>query len=281
MRLDYRTKRGLGIGFETYYSSSKDHREELETINYIAQENSLVHPHEHIRYRFQGLYNNLLYDDTLSIDMSWDKLSDKDMATDYNDRGLELDTAGLTQLHMRQAGLKSVTNFTRVLESILSQTLKQELPTLQTRFLPFNMGSTGIISNLQTKMSYLDFKYSHGLKHVHDYNSSRLEISQNFYRPFLLREFVLTPSAGALGIFYGNSPHRGESKWLALGQFGLEVNTRLHQYYKSCKHVVIPYASYTYYTFPTVSPDDHYIFDIEDGWYRLNTMRLGTPKLLP
>ncbi len=276
LRLDYRINRGLGGGLETYYLS-EDHKEQLETINYVARDSSLVHRHEKIRFRFQGVYNNLLCDDRLNVNLTWDKLSDKDMATDYNDRGLELDTAGLTQLHMRYEDYAWVSNFFTRVRVNQFQTVKQELPTLQTQWLPITLGWTGIVSDTQASTSYLDFQYSKGSSHVHNYHSSRMEVAQKFYRPFSLNYFTLTPQAGGVAIFYGNSPSEHE-RWVVFGQFGGSLTTRLHRYFYDCKHVVIPYLNYTYYTYPTASPNEHYIFDIDDGWYRLNTMRLGVQQ---
>lgn len=277
MRLDYRIKRGFGLGFETYYRS-EDRKESLEMVNYLAQDSSIVHPHENIRYRFQGLYNNLLLDDKLDINMSWDKLSDKDMPTDYNDRGLELDTAGLTQLQLRYQEPFFISNFFTTVRVNQFQTLKQELPTFEIKWLPMTIGATGIVSDTFTSAAFLDYKYSNGLEHVHDYRSSRFELNQNLYRSFSWGPLNFTPRGGVRAIIYGNTPSN-DSTWVSLGQFGFEANSRLHRYYgMNKKHVVLPYLNYTYLTYPTKSPRQHYIFDIEDGWYRLNMCRFGVQQ---
>jgi hypothetical protein len=39
--------------------------------------------------------------------------------------------------------------------------------------------------------------------------------------------------------------------------------------------VIEPYFHFDYFTSPTVSPKKHYIFDIEDGFYQANQLRLG------
>src|SRR5262249_39243509 len=36
-----------------------------------------------------------------------------------------------------------------------------------------------------------------------------------------------------------------------------------------------PYAKYTYYSSPASSPHQHYIFDLSDGWTRLNYLSFG------
>lgn len=271
--LDYRIKRGLGGGFETSYKS-EDHREFLETINYMARDSAVTKPYERTRYRFQGIYRNKLDDDKVSVNLTWDKLSDKDMATDFNDRGLELDTAGRTQLLMRRQEDVWIANFVARIRANNFQTVKQELPSLETTWRPLQLGSTGIITDNRVKLSYLDFEYANSLQNVHDYNSGRIEVYNNFYRPIAFKHVTLLPEAGSEFIYYNNSPERRQ-RWLVTGLFGCEANTTLHRLCGDFKHVIQPYAKYSYFTFPTAEPNDHYIFDIEDGWYRLNTLRLG------
>jgi len=275
--LDYSLKRGLGTGLETYYSSP-DHKETLETVNYFGKMPSIVHPNDKVRYRIQGVYSNLLLEDSVSVDLTWDKLSDLDMPSDYSDRGLEINNAMRTQLHVRRQDPNWITNFTTRVRVNGFQTVKQELPTLQGRWRPKEIGRTGIIANTQLVTSYLDFKYSNGLMHVHDYHSSRVGLVHNYLRPFHLGAATWTPTAGLVAINYSNSPHRGGDRWVVVGQFCSDLNTRIHRYYGDCKHVWIPYAKYSYYTFPTTGPHHHYIFDIDDGWYRLNMLRLGAQQ---
>lgn len=278
LRLNYRLNRGPGGGFETYYRSL-DHKTSLQTINYGAMDSSLIHPNERVRYRFQGIYDSLFMEDSVSVDMSWDKLSDKDMATDYKDKGLELDTAGRTQLIVRRQEQQWITNFISRVRLNAFQTLKQELPTLETTWRPFTLGESGVIADMLVRASYLDFVYGNNLAHVHDYSAPRIELSPKFYRQFKWGNLNVTPEAGAIGIFYGNSP-QSTVKWLAVGNLRCTLNTTLSRTYSNCKHVVTPYARYDYYTYPTISPNNHYIFDIDDGWYRLNMLRFGASQSL-
>lgn len=273
LRLDWRLNRGIGVGFETHVRS-KDRKEIFETINYIAQDSSIVHPNERLRYRYQGIYQNLLVNGKLSTKLSWDKLSDKYMATDYKDKGLELDTAGRTQFHARWEEPLVISNFYTRIRVNPFQTVKQELPSIESRLHPFPLSNLGLITDCKVKASYLDFKYSDSLIQVHNYHSVRLEVDKTLYRPFRLGPLNCLPEVGGELIYYDNSPQH-ISRWLLLGKFGFSFNSRLYRYYDSLKHVIIPYTSYHYYTYPTTSPYDHYIFDIEDGWYRLNLLRFG------
>ena len=273
LRLDYRIKRGLGGGIETYYRS-EDRKEIFNTINYIAHDNSLSNPHEKIRYRFQGLYQNALFNDRASIDLTWDKVSDQDMATDYKDRGLELDIAGRTELLIRQQSVNRIDRFISQVKVNPFQTVKQELPTLELSYRPKSLGNSGIISTSLMRASYLDFSYAHKMIDEKNYRSSRLEFKQEYFRPFNLNPAILTPSIEFLGIYYSQSPQHKE-RFLSLAHFSCDLKTSLSKSFGSLRHVIEPYVRSDYYTSPTVSPNHHYIFDIEDGWYHANMHRLG------
>lgn len=287
LRFDYRLTRGPGLGLETRYRS-EDRRVTFETINYAARDSSILDPHESVRYRFQGRFvNNLAYDN-VSMDASWDKVSDIEMPTDYNDRGLELDIAGRTQFHIRQETPQRISNWWSRVRVNNFETVKQELPTLATTWHPLTLGESGIIFENKASASYLDFKYTKGLPQVHNYNSSRFEYGTKLYRPFYLNIFKLTAEVGGNAIYFGSTPRMqadafmfpatesspGE-RWVAFGDFSLDLRTRFTGRFDGMKHVVMPYATYRYVTFPTSSPLQHFIFDIHDGWYRLNQMRFG------
>jgi hypothetical protein len=77
-----------------------------------------------------------------------------------------------------------------------------------------------------------------------------------------------------VGIIYGNS-QRGDEQWLALGKGAINLQSQLHRYYGSLKHILEPYVAYRYYSSPTSSPHQHYIFDLSDGWSRLNYLSFG------
>lgn len=273
LRLDYRLKRGLGGGIETRYLS-EDHKTSFQSINYAARDSSIIHPGQRLRYRFLGIGDSLLMNDKVTVHLSYDKLSDIDMPTDYNDRGLDLGIAERTELLIRRQEDRWISNLVTHVRINNFQTIKQELPTFATSWRPFEFGSTGIIADNSFKASYLDFSYGNNQLNVHDYSSTRLELSPLFYRNFSAGMINITPEVGGVLLAYGNSP-RHAAKWLTLGKFGLDINTQFWRHFSHCKHVVTPYIDYSYYTMPTVSPNDHYIFDIEDGWYRLNMMQFG------
>ncbi len=276
-RLDYRLQRGWGGGFENYYHSL-DRLEKFQSVNFIARDAKSTGDHDvTIRYRFQGLYRRELPEKKITIDLTYDKLSDKEMATDYKERGLDIEAAGRTELIARKEADLYITNFLARARVNSFQTIKQELPTLETNIIPVIVSSTGIITENQLKVSYLDFRYANSIANAKDYRSSRFGYSNRFYRPTYMGPLTITPEIGGLMIFEGNSPDGGGSL-VSLGVAACQAETRLHKFYYSIKHVIRPFVRYEYYTFPTSSPKNHYIFDIDDGWYRLNILRFGVAQ---
>jgi hypothetical protein len=279
VRLDYRVRSGPGIGVTTEYDNPNG-KEYLYTINYVAKDNSVDDPDEKYRYRFNGIYYNSLMDDTLTVDIQYDKLSDQDMPTDYSEKGFELETAGRTELHVRkQFDDLLITNFYARPRINNFQSILQELPTFGGELHPKSMWNTGIVSETQAKASYLDFEYSKGLIDVKDYNSTRFAYTQNFYRPIQFSPVTFVPNAGLVFIQYSSSPAHN-SQTVILGTFGAELTSKLYRDFSFARHVVEPYVRYQFLTQPSSSPDNHYVFDIEDGWYRVNRLRFGVKQLL-
>lgn len=273
LMLDYRIKRGLGGGAEFDYKSETN-LGRFHSINYLAKDTTLYNDKARTRYRYQGIYYNRLDEGKTTIFGSYDVLSDKEMATDYDDKGLQLETAKRTQIEFRRQETNWIINLLGRFRVNKFQTVKQELPTLYGSLRPFTIGPTGIISENRFQLSYLELEFTDDRPEGSDFNSPRYELYHQLYRPFHWNMLNITPEAGVLAIYYGNNPDKFE-RWMTIGLFECTANTNLYRFFGDCKHVLSPYATYRYYTFPTTSPKDHYIFDIDDGWYRLNQLQIG------
>lgn len=272
LRLDYRITKGPGLGLETYYHSD-DRLTKFESINYVAKDTSLYHAHEKMRYRFEGTFTTLVNQKT-SFLFSYDKLSDIDMPESYDDKDFSFETSKRTQLLIRHQEEFWISNFYARLRVNSFQTVKQELPSFSTNFKPLTFNNTGLIFQHWASASYLNYKYSDNLIHIPDYSSTRFEYQPLVYRPTPIGPATFTPEIGGVAIIYGNSPS-GDSQWATLGLVGASLKTHLYRYYSGRKHTIEPYLTYRYYTSPTSSPNDHYIFDINDGWTRLNQLTVG------
>lgn len=273
LRLDYNFKRGLGGGLETtYYSCEQNTR--FDTINYFANDVDPANEDINTRYRFQGVYRRCWDNEKTIVEARYDKLSDKMMATDYSDLGIDLEYARRTDIllhHNEENWLGNILIRPRI---NYFQTIKQELPTISGAILPQAFQPLGIIATMDANASYLDFQYATGTVNVQDFTATRLEIRSGAYRPFGNQLFKLTPGINAVGIFYGNRPYNGQY-WLATGTASLDGHMLLSKDYEWGRHLIQPYFSYNYIVQPTIPPNKHYIFDITDGWYRVNTLRAG------
>ncbi len=278
LRLELSLKRGLGGGFETHYHSS-DHQTHFEMINYVARDISLSNPNRPNRFRFQGLFTHRSFADKFLADLSWDKMSDRDIPSDYTNSGIDIKTADPTTLLLRWQENEWIGSLQTIVRVNTFQTLKQELPTLSASYRPFTIGRTGIIFSNLIKWSFLEFKYANQQEQVSDYRSTRFEYLPRFYRPLLFGPVTITPYANGTFIHYGDGP-QDHFRWVIAGTFGNEIYTSFSKPYNDYKHVMEPYANYQYITFPTTNPNDHFIFDITDGWFRLDQLRFGLRQLL-
>ena len=272
-RLDLRLTRGPGFGIEASYLSA-DHLTEFHSTNYIAKDSSLIKPDEKIRYRYEGMFSTHSTDKKVSLYLSYDKISDLDMPSNYCDWDFNVDKTQRTQLLFRQQAEQMISTCYLRLRLNNFQTVKEELPTYTLTIKPFEIGRTGILFENQGSFAFLNYKYSHDIHHIHHYASSRVEYSPLLYRAFRWGPCTFTPELGGASIFYGNTPER-KSRWLLVGMAGCELQTRLYHYYSCIKHVVEPYVSYRYFSSPNITNNEHYIFDIHDGYEHLNQCTWG------
>lgn len=278
LRLDYRLSRGPGGGIETAYCSP-DENTLFQTTNYVARDSSAEDTGIRFRYRFQGLFTKCFWDDCITFSASYDKLSDREMPTDYADRDLEIFSSGLTQAFVRSQTQNFIADLKARVRVNDFDTIKEEIPTFSTSVHPFVLGPTGIISENIVKAGYFDFRYSEDQPQLPDFNSTRVEFRHSLYRPFHWGRFNLTPEAGVVAIYYGNDPEHSPI-WMVLGAFGGEVNTQFYKIRGRTKHVLEPYVQYQYLTPPNTDPSKRFVFDIHDGWYRVSVMRFGLRNLL-
>lgn len=274
LRLDYNFKRGIGGGVEGHYYR-RENNERFDSINYFAKDIPLSDPSLSTRYRLQGHYMRCWRASRTLVDLVYDKLSDQDMATDYLDRGLDIDIALRSRLLIHHEEPNWIGNLTICPRLNTFQTIKQEFPTLTFSLHP--VSTPLAIMGMTCQASYLDFSYAHGLSHVKDFTAIRTAIQPYGYLPIRIGALKLVPRVDYVGIFYGNTPHR-QSSWLSTALLRCDGDCTLHKSFSAVNHILSPYFSYLYITSPTVPPSEHYIFDIEDGWYRAHSLRAGVQQ---
>ncbi len=284
-RLDYRIQRGLGGALESEYFSP-DKRTTFVTRSYGAHDKSFPDEKGPHRYRLQGLYHTSSLDGKTSAHFTYDKLSDPRMVGDFKSEDFEINTQRRTRLLVAHEFNEAFLNLSVQPRLNRFQSIDQELPLITVGIRPFELGNSGIISANIFNGGYLDYVFANDLRHEFrklDLSSStramRLETLNRLYRPFRFGHLTFTPSIGAIGIFYNNNPHHD-----AVGQgiftYGFNAQTELSRSYKSMIHTLEPYISYLGLTQPTIRTNNHFIFDINDGYFQFNQVRVGVRNYL-
>ncbi len=278
-RFDYRLKLGPGAALETEYETP-DGRWALVTRSYGAYDKSFPDEKGKKRYRLQGLGSAMSQDGRTSFHIQWDKLSDNRMFGDFKDGDFEINTQKSTYLQLNHFAENSFASLTVRPNINFFQALNQELPYTVLGLRPLSLWKSGIIMENRVSASFFDYVYPRGVNEfLHARRSGRLETDQWLYRPFHLGPLHFTPGAGLTGIFYTQSP-----KHHSIGQlvysYGAKLSTRLYRRGECSRHLIEPYLSYFGYSKPQAPVDSYFIFDIHDGYTRLDQLRFGVRNLL-
>ena len=278
-KAEYRWAVGWGGAFETEYRPSDFHTTFI-TRSYLAKDRLESAPNAARRYRVQGAFDSTSQDEKTAAVLTWDKYSDVRMPTDFKSEDFEVNPAKKTLFYISHRDDSYVASFKFRPRVNPFESIKQDLPTALLAVRPLALGSSGIYSSNYLKASYLDFTYSNQLaEHLASYNSARIEFREKLYRPCHFGAFTFTPELGGLAIFYGNSPS-SEAKWVAALIYGANAEARGIRQFSHYKHQIEPYFQYIGLSTPTVLPDQHYIFSIQDGYDRLNQLNIGVRNLL-
>lgn len=273
-RFDYRLKLGPGAALEADYHSD-DNRTIFLSKNYGAYDKEVPDEQSPKRYRLQGLFHTETRDQKTRVHMTYDKMSDVKMPSDFKSDDFDVNTQKRTILRVdhKQENLFSTLNFQPRINYF--QSLDQELPLVTLGFRPFQLGKTGIISANYLNGGYLNYVYATDLhKFLKNTHSLRLETRNSLYRPFNFSNIAVTPNVGIIGIFYSNNPDHHPIGQGVLN-YGCNVNTKLFNCYPKFKHVIEPYLDFQGYTTPLASTSEHFVFSIDDGYARLNLLRAG------
>jgi hypothetical protein len=231
------------------------------------------------RYRIQGDFKTQSKDERTLAIASWDKYSDVRMPNDFKSQDFEINPAKTTIAYIRHRNDAVISSFKLRPRANPFESMKQDLPTIFVNVHPLEVGPTGLFSMSSLKASYLDFAYSTQLSSpIPCYHSPRIELREKLYRPIYAGPVTITPYIGGIGIFYGNSPN-SKPKWLGVLSYGGRIESTCWRRLEHYKHHIQPYAVFTALSRPTVKPDAHYIFSIQDGYDRINQLRIGLRNL--
>lgn len=278
-RVEYRWATGFGGALETDYHPT-DFNTRFVTRSYIAKDRLVTATEKMQRYRVQGDFKYESQDTKTFSIACWDKFSDVRMPNDFKSQDFEINPQKKTIFYLRHRHNAVLSSFTLRPRANPFESMKQDLPTLFINVHPMEIGPTGIYSVSTLKASYLDFAYSTQLAtSLPSYHSPRIELRENLYRPLHAGPVTFTPYAEGIGIFYGNSPS-SKPKWLGTLAYGARLETTTWRDFERYKHKVQPYITFSALSRPTVRPDAHYIFSIQDGYDKINQIKVGFRNLV-
>jgi hypothetical protein len=278
-RLEYRWRTGWGGAIETEYFPPHK-RTTFVTRSYLGKDRLETAPNKMRRFRLQGALNSVSESGKTSTVLTWDKYNDVRMPSLFKTDDFEVNTAKRTLFYVRHQENDVIASLKVRPRVNTFESIKQDLPTLYAHLRPCQIGKSGFYNFLSFKAGYVDFAYSDQLtRSLHDFRTARIEVREKLSRPIHLGPATITPFAGLHAIYYSNSPTHN-AKNLALLAYGAEAIARASRPYSHYKHVIEPYASLLALSRPTVSPDDHYIFTIADGYQKINQVQAGVRNLL-
>lgn len=278
-RLEYRWATGWGGAIETEYFP-EDKLTTFVTRNYAGTDRLFNAPDVEFRYRVQGALRSESRSGQTHTTLTWDKYSDVRMPGDFKTEDFEIDTAMKTIFYVHHLENDLIATFKVRPRVNPFESIKQDLPSFYAMARPTEIKNTGIISTNFIRASYLNFQYSDQLLvALQNFHSPRVELFENLYRPIHLGALTLTPTLGGRAIFYGTSPSHS-SKWMGFLNYGVRGSCHGQRQYSRYKHVIEPYFEYKALTRPTVPPDSHYIFSIQDGYQKLQQIEIGIRNLL-
>jgi len=280
LRLTINPFKGAGILTKSYYSPH--HRVQCLTRSYLDYDTFYkdVDPnHSRVHCHLQGMYRAHNEGETMHFFAWYDWLNDKNIYTDLSHYALQINPTRQTRVGIRNYHDRMILGINGSCRVNPFQGIRQELPEGFWTSKSFELGGSGIISENRIKVAYLDYAFARDLEsHLPHFHCARLSTQNTMYRPFSRHGLTITPLVGLIGIFYGDSTrHRPVGQLVLRHQLLADITLRRH--FKTFCHVLQPYATCHGFTRPTSSPDTPYIFNIEDGFNRLNLLKTGIRNL--
>lgn len=278
-RVEYRYGKGWGGAIESAYKP-KDSPTSFLARGYLGKDRLFNAEDVERRYRLQGALFTESASEKTRFHLTWDKYSDVRMPQDFKTDDFEVDTALKTKVELHHTGEDFLTYGKALVRANSFETLKQELPTLFLATKPLCFKKVPVFFTQNLKASYLDFSYSDQLtSSLNDFSAFRIEGYERLFFPLPLKALTLTPFLEARACFYSDSP---SSKEKLLGQVGYGADLEMSAWkdYRNKRHVLKPYLSYRSLSHPSVSPDAHYIFSLQDGLDKIDQLKVGFRNLV-
>jgi hypothetical protein len=269
--LDYRLKRGFGSALSAQY---KKENREFFTRNYIAYDTSILDPEKRHRFRFEGNYKDLIYKDKVETKLQYDRLSDREVVTDFYDKNFNLEKPLRTELSVYYPEDKWKASLEARIKVNPFQSVLEETPKISIAIHPYKIGKSPFISVSNASISYLTYKFADTTSSPSNYESLKLSLQEELYAPFYFKDFIFTPNVKLLGLVYTNGPEDTVNQQ-TVAKFSGTLNRSWYRMYGKYRHSITPYTQYTYLWTMNNPFAKHYLFDINDAYVPLNMLKMG------
>ncbi|MCH9633131.1 MAG: LPS-assembly protein LptD [Chlamydiae bacterium] len=280
LQLDFWFKKGPSGSFQLDYKAP-NHPTTFQSNSFVAYDKQARNPPtgalgtSMLRQRYVGELNSTIAN-KLHINGQYEKLSDDFVLETYFNRYYFLQTQRHTSLEFRMHDDIWLSYLRAEVRINRFQTVNQELPVFHFHLKPIQLGKSGFITDVAMNIGYLDYVFGSFVDNTFpNYRSSRLEIKPSIYYPIRLGGLNITPKGEYIGVGYGQTPSRG-TVWNTLGIVSADANYKLSRVYKNkLRHTIEPYTTYQFMTQPTVPFNDHFFFNMDDAYVKINQLRWG------
>lgn len=276
---DYWFTRGPGFSLQFDYDKSSLPLM-FKANNFSAFDYHGVHPYGIFRYRYVGEFSGILFD-ALEFSGEYDKLSDDNVLQTYFNRDYFLSIERRSKLQLRLARERWLGFMRTEVRINPFDIVSQELPLFFLNVKPIQVARSPLYLDLNLNVGYLDYVYGNVLLNSpENFRSARIELHPRVTMPLHFGPLSISSSAEYIGIGYGQSIQK-DALWSSLGHFSSRAFVTLSKSFSpKLKHTIEPYTRYDYYSRPTVSFREHYLFNTQDAYVKLNQLRWGIETAL-
>ncbi|MDD5439948.1 MAG: LptA/OstA family protein [Candidatus Omnitrophica bacterium] len=290
LRLDYRTKKGLGEGIDYNYNLEK--LGEGNARYYYTHENDalVLNPEGQVRDRYRFQYKHLLdFDERTQGTMEINKMSDSDMIKDYFFTELEdgwtpdnyLSIINHNDNYSFQVfARKRFDDFVSTVERMPEMNLQVYNQKLWDT--PLYYENTMSFSNLNKEYATLDNTEHEEALRFHTYN----KVS---YVTKLFKFLYTTPYAATRQTYYSENRFGDNNLLREIYEYGIDFSSKFYRIFDTdskslnlnkLRHVITPTVGFHHRHQPSISPSNLHQFDEVDALDYENLIALGLENKL-
>lgn len=260
----YQVPKGVGAEYTTRYETDRTLFSTQSSYSYRTYYNANDPKTFQPFARFKGIYQ---HQGPINAHIQYDYLSDFNFTQYFPTKNFSHTKINPTQLTLTSHKNNTFGSF--ICRGKLNpwESLHQSLPSLTIQSYP---DTKYVYFDYDVSLSNDLYSYAHSLKSfVPNFQSRRCALSPKISTCIPIGPALLTPSSQLRFIYYqSNDPLVCLDNQIHLKSSWVAQTTKF-------QHTFSPFITYTYITKPTLLPEQHPIFTINDGWNALQQCNIG------